>query len=126
MKSAIEINEANFETEVLRSTQPVLVEFITGWSPPSTFLDGALDEIATEFLDCLKVATVKLDRNPNLGLWYGIRSIPTMLFFVDGEVSIGIFGSASKEAILSQLRPVINSAAIDQLNNVRDSRIQAA
>jgi len=109
MKATIEINEANFETEVLKSSQPVLVEFATGWSFPSTMLDGALDEIAAEFVDCLKVAYVKLDRNPNLGLWYGIRCIPTMLYFVDGEVSIGIFGTASKEAILSQLKPVISS-----------------
>ena len=79
-------------------------------------LDGALDEIAAEFVDCLKVATVKLDRNPNLGLWYGIRCIPTMLYFVDGEVSIGIFGTTSKEAILSQLKPVISSRRMPDPN----------
>src|ERR1700716_4149753 len=104
MKPTVEVTEANFETEVLRSSQPVLVEFATGWSLASTLMDGALDEIADEFIDCLKVATVELDRNPNLGLWYGIRCIPTMLYFVDGEVSIGIFGTTNKEAILSQLR----------------------
>ena len=79
-------------------------------------LDGAMDEIATEFVDCLKVATVKLDRSPNLGLWYGIRCIPTILYFVDGEVSIGIFGTASKEAILSQLKPVISSEYLHKTN----------
>jgi thioredoxin 1 len=109
MKPLSEVTEANFETEVLKSSQPVLVEFATGWSFPSIILDGALDEIALEFVDCLKVAYVKLDRSPNLGLWYGIRCIPTMLYFVDGEVSIGIFGTTNKEAILSQLRPVIRS-----------------
>jgi len=72
-------------------------------------LGGALDEIAAEFADCLKVAYVKLDRNPNLGLWYGIRSLPTMLYFVDGEVRIGIFGTTSKEAILAQLKPAAQS-----------------
>jgi thioredoxin 1 len=116
MKPTIEINEANFEAEVLKSSQPVLVEFATGWSLPSMMLDGALDEIAAEFVDRLKVATVKLDRSPNLGLWYGIRCIPTMLYFVDGEVSIGIFGTASKEAILSQLKPVINSRRMSEPN----------
>jgi thioredoxin 1 len=49
MKPTIEINEANFETEVLKSNQPVLVEFATGWSLPSMMLDGALNEIADEF-----------------------------------------------------------------------------
>src|SRR5207249_4122544 len=109
MKPTVEVTETNFETEVLKSNQPVLVEFATGWSLPSMMLNGALDEIAAEFADRLKVATVKLDRNPNLGLWYGIRCIPTILYFVDGEERVGIFGTTSKEAILSQLKLVINS-----------------
>ena len=110
MRPIIEINEANFETEVLKSSQPVLVEFATGWSLPSVMFDGAMDEIATEFVEDLKLATVKLDQNPNLGLWYGIRCVPTVLYFLDGEVRIGIFGTASKETILSQLRPIITAA----------------
>jgi thioredoxin 1 len=109
MKSTVEVTETNFETEVLKSSQPVLVGFATGWSLPSMTLDGALDEIASEFSDRLKVARVKLDQSPSLGLWYGIRCIPTMLCFVDGEERVGIFGTTSKEAILSQLKLVINS-----------------
>ena len=120
MKSTIEINEENFEIEVLKSNQPVLVEFATGWSLPSVMFDGAMDEIATDFVEDLKLATVKLDRNPNLGLWYGIRCVPTVLYFVDGEVRIGIFGTTNKEAILSQLRPVITSDTIGQINSPRD------
>jgi thioredoxin 1 len=108
MKPTIEINEANFEDEVLKSSQPVLVEFATGWSLPSMMLNGAMDEIAAEFVDCLKVARVQLDSSPNLGLWYGIRCLPSILYFSGGEVRIGIFGSTSKEAILSQLKPVIS------------------
>ena len=116
MKPTIEINEANFEAEVLKSSRPVLVEFATGWSLPSMMLDGTLDEIAAEFVDRLKVATVKLDRSPNLGLWYGIRCLPTILYFSDGEVRIGIFGTTSKEAILSQLKPVISSRHMPESN----------
>jgi len=110
MRPIIEIDEANFETEVLKSSHPVLVEFATGWSLPSVMFDGAMDEIATDFVEDLKLATVKLDQNPNLGLWYGIRCVPTVLYFLDGEVRIGIFGTASKETILSQLRPIITAA----------------
>src|SRR6266436_362702 len=91
MKPTIEINEGNFETEVLKSRQPVLVEF------------------ANEFTDCLKVARVQLDRSPNLGLWYGIRCLPTILYFSDGEVRIGIFGTTNKDRILSQLKPIMSS-----------------
>src|SRR5438552_2588355 len=116
MKTTNEINEANFESEVLKSNQPVLVEFATGWSLPSMMMNGAMDEIAAEFVDLLKVARVQLDRSPNLGLWYGIRCLPTILYFSDGEVRIGIFGTTNKEAILSQLRPVISTGAIGRLN----------
>ena len=112
MTPIIEIDEANFETEVLKSREPVLVEFATGWSLPSMMLDGTLDEIASEFDDSLKVARVELDRSPNLGLWYGIRCIPTMLCFVDGEERVGIFGTTSKEAIFSQLEPIISSQRV--------------
>jgi thioredoxin 1 len=123
MKPTIEINEENFEIEVLKSNQPVLVEFGTGWSLPSMMLDGALDDIAVEFVDCLKVGRVKLDHSPNLGLWYGIRCLPTILYFSDGEVRIGIFGTTNKEAILSQLTPAINSGAIGQMNSLRDIHV---
>jgi thioredoxin 1 len=109
MKSTVEVTETNFKTEVLKFNQPVLVGFATGWSLPSMTLDGVLEEIARESIDYLKVARVKLDQSPNLGLWYGIRCIPTMLCFVDGEERVGIFGTTSKEGILSQLKLVINS-----------------
>ena len=115
MTPIIEIDEANFETEVLKSSQPVLVEFATGWCLPSMMLNGAMDEIATEFVDSLKVARVKLDHSPNLGLWYGVRCLPTVLYFNDGEVRVGIFGTANKDAILSQLRPVMNSQRVPEI-----------
>ena len=117
MQPIIRLDEANFESQVLKSSQPVLVEFATGWSLPSMMLDGAMSEIASEFVDSLKVARVELDRNPNLGLWYGVRCLPTVLYFSDGEVRAGIFGTTNKEAILSQLRPVMNSNTIGQISN---------
>ena len=115
MKPTIEINESNFENEVLKSTQPVLVEFATGWSLPSMMLNGALEEISAEFIDVLKVARVQLDRSPNLGLWYGIRCLPTILYFSEGDVRLGIFGTTNKEAILSQLKPIVSLQAASNL-----------
>jgi len=114
MKSTVEVTETNFETEVLKSNQPVLVGFATGWSLPSMTLEGVLEEIAMESVDYLKVARVKLDHSPNLGLWYGIRCIPTMLCFIDGEERVGIFGTTNKEVILSQLKLAINSRQIHE------------
>jgi thioredoxin len=111
MKATIDVNEANFESEVLKSEQPVLVGFATGWALPSMTAEEALEEIATESAS-LKVACVELDHNPNLGLSYGIRCIPTILCFVGGKERIGIFGTATKEAILSQLKPIIAPRAV--------------
>ena len=125
MKPTIEINEANFETEVLKSSQPVLVEFATGWSLPSMMMGGALEEIAAEFVDLLKIACVQLDRSPNLGLWYGIRCLPTILYFSGGEVRIGISGTTSKETILSQLKTVINSPRMTK-NAPPTAQVEAA
>jgi len=116
MESIIEISEATFETEVLKSHHPVLVEFATGWSLPSVMTNGAMDDIAAEYVDRLKVGRVRLDRNPNLGLWYGIRCLPTILYFSDGDVRIGIFGTTNKEAILSQLKLAINSRHMPNSN----------
>jgi len=108
INGALDVTETNFETEVLKSEQPVLVEFATDWAFPSIALDGVLEEIASEF-EWLKVARVKLDHSPTLGLWYGIRCIPTILYFVDGEQRVGIFGKTSKNEIVSQLQVVLNS-----------------
>jgi len=109
MKATVEVTETNFEREVLKSNQPVLVEFAPGWSIQSMTLDRVLEEIPSEYLNYLKVVRVKLDQSPSLGLWYGIRCIPTILYFVDGEQRVGIFGMTSKEVILSQLKLAINS-----------------
>src|SRR5260370_7549974 len=105
MKPTIDINESNFENEVLKSSQPVLVEFATGWSLPSMMMDGALDEIADEYVDLLKVARVQLDPSPNLGLWYGIPCLPTILYFTHAKVRIPIFAPPHNQPILSQFRP---------------------
>ena len=109
MKTTVEVTETNFETELLKSSQPVLVEVAPGWSLPSMTLDGVLEEIASESVNYLKVARVKLDQSPSLGLWYGIRYIPTILYFVDGEERVRFFGMTRKEVILSQLKLAINS-----------------
>jgi thioredoxin len=90
MKRTVEVTEANFEREVLKSNRPVLVQFAPAWSFPALRLEEMLDELATDFADYFKAARVALDRSPNLGLWYGIRCIPTLLCFVDGEGRIGV------------------------------------
>ena len=104
----VEIGEANFELEVLRSKQPVLVEFWAPWSRPCQVLDSVLHELAAACAASVKVVKVNADNNLNLSLWYEIQSIPTLLYFVDGNVRARVVGTASKEAILAKLRLVIH------------------
>ena len=103
MKSTIEINQANFETEVLKSTQPVLVDFWAEWCGPCKMLAPVLDEIAKEQSGHLKVAKVNVDDNPALAERYGIQSIPTLLYFANGEVLSQTVGMVSKGKIVAQL-----------------------
>ena len=105
MRSIPEINGTDFEAEVLKSEQPVLVSFWAAWSRPSRMLGPVLEEIATECTGRVKVVKVNVDGNSYLELWFGIQSIPTLLCFVNGEVVATITGTASKEAILAMLKP---------------------
>lgn len=100
----LEINELDFEAEVLKAAQPVLVGFLAPWSQPCRILEPVLNEVATECNDKLKIVKVNVDDNPDLGLWYGIQSIPTLLYFINGNVNAKIVGTTSKETILSQVQ----------------------
>ena len=103
MKPTIEINEANFESEVLQSTQPVLVDFWAEWCGPCKMIAPVLHEIAVEQAGRVKVAKVDVDANPALAARFGIQSIPTLLYFAGGEVRDKTIGAVSKKAILSKL-----------------------
>src|SRR6516162_4134734 len=102
MKATIEINEGNFEAEVLRSAQPVLVDFWAEWCGPCKALGPVLDEIAGERAG-VKVAKVNVDDNPELAARFAIRAIPTLLYFAGGEVRDQSLGLVNKKAIVSKV-----------------------
>ena len=102
----IEIGEANFESEVLRWKQPVLVAFSAAWSRPCQILDSVVEEVAAACAGRVKVVKINADNNPDLSLVWKIQSIPTLLYFINGSLRARIVGTASKEAILSKLRSI--------------------
>jgi len=103
----LEIDGANFDSAVLKSELPVLVAFATQWSRPCQILESVLDEIAASYSEKLKVVRINADENPDLALWYGIHAVPTLLYFVAGNVRCKTVGTATKAAILSKLEPFV-------------------
>ena len=103
MKPTIEVNETNFEAEVIKSTQPVLVDFWAPWCGPCKMLAPVLDEIATEQSGRVKVAKVNVNENPRLAGRFGIQSIPTLLYFANGAPRNQTIGMVSKKRILGNL-----------------------
>jgi len=103
MHATLEINEANFESEVLKSSQPVLVDFWSPWCGPCKMLAPVLEEIDTEQAGRVKVGKVNLDENQALAEKYGVQAIPTLLYFAGGEVREMTVGAASKRAIVAKL-----------------------
>ena len=101
--AAVTINEANFETEVTKSAQPVLVDFWAEWCGPCKMIAPLLDEIAREKAGAVKIGKVNVDHNQSLSARYNIRAIPTLLFFKGGELRDQITGMTSKKDLLSRL-----------------------
>ena len=98
-----EINEPEFEAQVLRAKQPVLVGFLTGWSKPCQLIEPVLDEVAEACNGTARIFKVNVDDNPDLGTLYGIQSIPALIYFVNGTVRAKIVGMVSSKAILARL-----------------------
>lgn len=86
MGSLAELNEQNFQSEVLQSTQPVLVDFWAPWCGPCRAIAPMVEELAKEHQGSLKVAKVNIDDSPNLAQAFGVSSIPTLMIFKGGEV----------------------------------------
>jgi thioredoxin 1 len=111
MKSTIQTTESNFETEVLNAAQPVIVDFYADWCGPCKMIAPALDEIAAELQGKVKIAKVNVDEQSALAERYKIQSLPTLLYFQDGEVVNQLIGAASKKAILGKLEPAFAAVA---------------
>ena len=100
--SVININNANFQDEVLNSEKPVLLDFWAPWCGPSRMVAPLVDEIAVERAD-IKVGKVNVDEQPQLAAQFGVMSIPTLVVMKDGKVTNKAVGARPKAQILGLL-----------------------
>ena len=104
MGKAIEITDANFEQEVLKSQVPVLIDFWAVWCGPCKMVAPIVEELANEYDGKLKVGKLDVDNNRETAMQYGIRSIPTLLVLKNGEVVEQVIGAVSKAALVDKIK----------------------
>jgi thioredoxin 1 len=101
--NVIELNEANFEREVLNATQPVLVEFWAGWSAPCREMASVLESVAEDQAVPVKLARVNIEHFEDLTEQHGVRVVPTLLIFKQGALHDQIVGRTTKQALCEKL-----------------------
>lgn len=107
MSVPVEITDKNFKEEVLESETPVLVDFWAAWCGPCKMIAPVVEEIANDYDGKIKVGKVDVDRNQYAAAQFGIRSIPTLLVFKNGEVVDQIVGAVPKPMITQKLDKVL-------------------
>jgi thioredoxin 1 len=103
----IEITDANFDQEVLKSDKPVLIDFWAVWCGPCKMVAPVVEEIASEYDGKLKVGKIDVDSNPEVSMKFGIRSIPTLMLFKGGKVVEQIIGAVPKRNLVDKVVPHI-------------------
>jgi thioredoxin 1 len=100
---AIELTDANFEELVMKSDKPVLVDFWAVWCGPCRMVGPIVEELANDYGDKAVIGKVDVDNNPEISAKFGIRNIPTLLFFKNGEIVDKQVGAAPKQTFAEKL-----------------------
>ena len=100
---ALEITDANFAELVLKSEKPVLVDFWAAWCGPCRMIAPTIDELALENAETAVIGKIDVDANPNTSIQYGVRSIPTLLIFKNGEMVDRVVGIVAKNVLQEKL-----------------------
>ena len=106
----ITITDDNFDQEVLKSDKPVIIDFWAAWCGPCRMIAPIIEELAKEFDGKVKVGKLDVDDNQNASIKYGVRSIPTVLFFNNGEVKDTIIGAVPKSVFVEKTKAVLETA----------------
>ena len=93
------VTDSSFEADVIKSEKPVLVDFWAEWCGPCVQIAPALEELANEYKDSLTLVKVNIDENPETPAKYGVRGIPTLILFKDGEIAATKVGAAPKRQL---------------------------
>lgn len=105
----LEVNESNFEEEVLSSDLPVIVDFWAAWCGPCRSMAPVVEQVADEFKGQIKVAKLNVDDNKDLTQRYGIKGIPTLLFFQAGKVVGQEVGYAPKDSLVQKVKALLGT-----------------
>jgi len=107
MSTIVNATDQSFDSEVLASTQPVLVDFSAAWCGPCKKLEPIVHEIAAAYGDRLKVVKVDVDHSPGTAVRFGVLSVPTLMIFREGQVKDQYVGVLSKKALADRVDKVL-------------------